>query len=322
MTETLLLALGQALVGLVLLFLGAKWLVTGSSNFARSLGISPLVIGLTIVGFGTSAPELLVSIMAATQGKSAIALGNIVGSNIANIALILGAAATLHPLKCQPGLLYREIPIMLAVTGALIVFTLDGQLNFVEGIIFALGLVGFLWYSYAAESHDPELAEAASPDAPEVSSHVKQILYIVAGIVVLTLGADWLLTGSVEVAMFFGTSEKFIGLTLVAVGTSLPELATSIFAAIRREAAISIGNVIGSNIFNILGILGITAIITPITIAGGLINSGFLTDYLVMLAFALLTVVLMKAGRVITRWEGIGLLSCYSAYVIFLLLGD
>lgn len=312
---------GQAILGFALLFLGAKWLVTGSASLARSIGIPPLVIGLTVVAFGTSAPELLVSVMATLQDRGAIALGNVVGSNIANIGLILGAAAVIRPLRCQLGLLYKEIPIMLAVTVALILLTFDSRLSFLDGILLFAGIVAFTWYSYAAESKEPAgTAAELVPPLPAKQSRLKQIALIVGGILVLFFGGDSLITGAVEISRRLGVSEKLIGLTLIAVGTSLPELATSIVAALKREADISIGNILGSNIFNVLAVLGISAMVKTISIDDGLLESGFLIDYAVMLAFSLLTLLLMKSGRIITRIEGFGLLGAYSAYVVYLAL--
>ncbi|MEY4984829.1 MAG: hypothetical protein RIR62_3095 [Pseudomonadota bacterium] len=247
-------------LGLVGLFFGGEYLVRGASAVARHFGLSPMVIGLTIVGFGTSAPELLVSLQAALADPPApgIAIGNVVGSNIANILLILGVSAAIAPLAIPARKLWRDIGFMLAATAILWVMLSDGQVTRMEGILLLAGLAAFLATAFLTGKEEPE--EATLGDIAQW----KAWAMTAAGLVVLVIGARLLVDSATEIARGFGISEAVIGLTIVAVGTSLPELATSVIAAIRKQTEIAVGNVIGSNIFNIFGILGTTAAIVPI----------------------------------------------------------
>lgn len=245
-------------VGLVALFFGGEYLVRGASAVARHFRLSPMVIGLTIVGFGTSAPELLVSVQAALAGQPAIAIGNVLGSNIANILLILGVSAVIAPLLIPVRKLWRDLGFMLAATASVWFMLLDGQVTRMEGAILALGLIAFLTTAFLTGKVDEE--EATLGDIPQWKAWAMTL----GGLVVLVIGARLLVDSATEIARAFGVSEAVIGLTIVAVGTSLPELATSAIAAIRKQTEIAVGNVVGSNIFNIFSILGITALITPI----------------------------------------------------------
>lgn len=244
-------------VGLLGLFFGGEYLVRGASSIARRFGISPLVIGLTIVGFGTSAPELLVSVNAALAGQPAIAIGNVLGSNIANILLILGLSALIAPLIIPARRLARDLAFMLVATGAIWVMLLDGMVTRLEGGLLIAGLAVFLYMAFTSGSvpHEEDALETSVP---------KAALMTVGGLVLLVIGAHFLVDSASTIARTYGISEAVIGLTIVAVGTSLPELATSVIAAYRRQTEIAVGNVVGSNIFNIFSILGITALITPI----------------------------------------------------------
>lgn len=244
-------------IGILGLFFGGEYLVRGASSIARRFGISPLVIGLTIVGFGTSAPELLVSVNAALAGQPGISIGNVLGSNIANVLLILGVSATIAALIIPARRLVRDLAIMLLGTGMVWVMLLDGVISRLEGGILVAGLAGFLYLAFASGSVPQE-------DDPLETSIGKAALMIVFGLAALVIGANLLVNSASTMARAFGVSEAVIGLTVVAVGTSLPELATSVIAAFRRQTDIAVGNVVGSNIFNLLGILGITALITPI----------------------------------------------------------
>ena len=244
-------------VGLLGLFFGGEYLVRGASSIARRFGISPLVIGLTIVGFGTSAPELLVSVNAALAGQPAIAIGNVLGSNIANILLILGVSAVIAPLIIPARQLARDLAFMLLATGAIWVMLLDGMVTRLEGGLLIAGLAVFLYMAFSAGSV-PQEEDAVETSVP------KSALMTVGGLVLLVIGAHFLVDSASTIARTYGISEAVIGLTIVAVGTSLPELATSVIAAFRRQTEIAVGNVVGSNIFNIFSILGITALITPI----------------------------------------------------------
>lgn len=244
-------------VGLLGLFFGGEYLVRGASSIARRFGISPLVIGLTIVGFGTSAPELLVSVNAALAGQPAIAIGNVLGSNIANILLILGVSAVIAPLIIPARQLARDLAFMLLATGAIWVMLLDGMVTRLEGGLLIAGLAVFLYMAFSAGSV-PQEEDAVETSVP------KSALMTVGGLVLLVIGAHFLVDSASTIARTYGISEAVIGLTIVAVGTSLPELATSVIAAFRRQTEIAVGNVVGSNIFNIFGILGVTALIAPI----------------------------------------------------------
>jgi len=306
-------------LGLAGLFFGGEWLVKGASRLAVALKISPLVIGLTIVAYGTSMPEMLVSVQAALAGNADISTGNIVGSNIANIGLILGVAALIWPMTVHGQFLTRELPIMIGVSIALLLLSLDGQISQVEGILLFSGAIGFTVLSYVlARREGSELvAEVAEFEEKEGISTPPIRIPIelgraLLGTVILVVASNWLVVGASNVARAFGVSELAIGITLVAVGTSLPELATSLVAALRKESEIAIGNVVGSNIFNILGILGVTAALKPININPQLIQ----VDMFVMIGMAVLLLVLVL-NRKLSRWQGGLLLALYVGFVIW-----
>lgn len=245
-------------LGLGALFIGGESLVRGASAIARHFHLSPLVIGLTIVGFGTSAPEMLVSVQAALAGQPAIAIGNVLGSNIANILLILGLSALIAPLIIPFAKLRRDLVFMLLASAAIWVMLLDGQITRLDGALLITGLLVFLVVAFkTSQSEAPANAEGDMPQW-------KAWAYTLGGLVVLVIGARLLVDSSTQIARTLGISEAVIGLTIVAVGTSLPELATSIIAAMRKQTEIAVGNIVGSNIFNIFGILGTTALIAPI----------------------------------------------------------
>ncbi|MFC3615084.1 calcium/sodium antiporter [Lutimaribacter marinistellae] len=299
------------LAGLAGLVLGGELLVRGAVALARRAGLSPLVIGMTIVGFGTSLPELLVSLRAALDGAPGIAIGNVVGSNIANILLILGAAAVISPLRTRFELLRLDLVLVLLATLGLWLILLDGAVSRIDAAILLAALAGFLWNGLSRQAPAPS-APILEPEPAQ--SAWKAILMVGTGLVALALGAQWLVQGASELARAAGLSEAVIGLTVVAVGTSLPELATSIVAAWRRNADIALGNVVGSNLFNILGILGITALIAPIPAAPRFAA----TDVPVALAAAVaLAFVLWRSGA-IGRLIGAGALVTYSAYIVIL----
>ncbi len=245
-------------LGLVALFFGGEFLVKGATGVARHFRLSPIVIGLTVVGFGTSAPELLVSLQAALEGQPAIAIGNVVGSNIANILLILGISVLIAPLVIPVKKLWRDFGFMLAATGILWLMLVNGSISRLEGLILMAGLIAFLIVAFVTGKEEPDVN--ADPLPPQW----KAWAYTLGGLVVLVIGARLLVDSSIIIARQFGISEAVIGLTIVAVGTSLPELATSVIAAYRKHTEIAVGNIVGSNIFNIFGILGVTALIAPI----------------------------------------------------------
>ena len=320
--------LGLFVIGLLMLYFGADGLVKGSSSLARSLGLAPLVIGLTVVAFGTSAPELFISVVSAVKDKSMIAVGNVVGSNICNIALVLGAAAVLQPIKSHPSVLRRDIPIMLGVSIYLLLISWNSTIGRFEGATLFGGIIVYTCFNYviavkekrqAAGSQNITL-DTAVAEIELIHSRSKQILWIAAGIVGVIVGAEILVDAAVGIMAKIGVSEKFIGLTIVAFGTSVPELATSIVAAIRKEMDISIGNLIGSNVFNILSVLGATSLIRPIQIPDGFIKSGLLIDYLVMMGISFLPWLMARKTFTIQRKHGLILLSCYVSYVAYLVL--
>jgi cation:H+ antiporter len=315
-------------VGLLMLYYGAGILVRGSSSLAKSLGLTPIVIGLTIVAFGTSAPELVISVVSSVKDKSMIAVGNVIGSNICNIALVLGVASLLHPIQGHPSIGRRDIPIMLGVSAYLLLISFNSHIGRFEGFTLICGIILYTWFNYYAavkESRQHRVEDgiylaSAVEDIGYIPSRTRQLLYILIGIAGVVAGAEILIDSAVVIMKVFGVNEKFIGLTIVALGTSLPELATSVVAALKREMDISIGNLVGSNVFNILSVLGAASLVRPISIPGGFIESGLLVDYLVMMFISFLPWLMMRKTDVVRRKDGVILLSCYVLYVIYLIL--
>ncbi len=312
-------------VGFALLYFGAEWLVRGASGFAADLGVRPIVIGLTVVAFGTSAPELVVSVLSSLENKSMIAVGNVVGSNICNIALVLGLSSLLQPITSDVSVIRRDIPLMLVVSLYLLMVSLNSVIGRVEGITLFAGVIVYTWFNYfiavkqgGGASVPPDLSEIVGNDVP---SRKKQIVLIVVGIAGVVFGADLVVDTAVKIMTALGVGEKFIGLTIVAFGTSLPELATSVVAAARKEMDISIGNLVGSNVFNILSVIGVAAMVRPIPIPGGFFQSGLVIDYGVMMLTSALPLVLMRKHHVVTRKGGGLLLVCYVAYLGYLVAG-
>ena len=300
------------IAGIILLYFGAEGLVRGSSGIAARFGIPPLIIGLTIVAFGTSSPELLVSLSAATKGANDVAIGNVIGSNIFNIAVILGLTAIVRPPAVHLDLIRREIPFLIVIS--LVGFGLVwlGSISRPVGIFLVLVLCGYITFSIRAAKKLPESAVADLPETPRMPVWLCSIL-VVAGLGVLVAGSHLFVTGAVGTARTLGVSEAVIGLTIVAAGTSLPELATSIVAAIKKESDVAIGNIVGSNIFNILGILGLTASILPLKVAGIVPrDAGF------MLGCAILLLPFAFSQRSISRVEGAGFLGLYGIYLFVL----
>ena len=305
-------------LGLVLLYYGAEALVRGSSSLALRLGLSPLVIGLTVVAFGTSSPELVVSLKAGLTGQGNISVGNVVGSNICNLGLILGLCALVTPVATTSQIVRMDIPIMIAVTAFAIFLLSNGTLTRTEGTLLATLLLAYVIFSIRLARRQPADALGAEfGEAVKVSKRglAVDLLMVAGGLVLLIFGARFLVDGAVIIARAFGWSEALIGLTVIAIGTSLPELATSLVAAVKKEADIALGNIVGSNIFNILGILGITAMVTPLA------ESGIsLLDYAVMAVFALVLWPMAYHQKRITRLEGAILLAGYATYVSWLVL--
>jgi len=311
------------LVGFVLLYFGAEWLVKGSSSLARSLGVTPIVIGLTVVAFGTSAPELVVSLVSSIKGKSMIAVGNVVGSNICNIALVLGLSAVLNPIKSDPMVVRRDIPIMLAISLYLLLLSFNSTLGRIEGATLIIGIILYTFMNYYLAKKETAGAadiESELEDIGFVASRPKQIVMIAVGIVGVVGGAQAVVDSAVFIMTELGVSEKFIGLTIVAFGTSLPELATSVVAAMRGEMDISIGNLVGSNVFNIMSVLGVASLVRPIPIPGGFIESGLWIDYLVMMFTSFLPWLMMRKDFTVRRSDGIILLLCYVGYLTYLII--
>jgi len=306
------------LVGLALLSIGAEALVRGSAALALRLGITPLVVGLTVVAFGTSSPELVVSVKASLDDNGAIALGNVVGSNICNIALILGVAALIKPVRIEAQVIRREIPILIFASILLWAMLAGGELQRWMGLLLTVGLVAYIAFSYGgarAEKNEAvreEFAEALP--APEARRAWVDVLFVLVGLAMLLFGANLFVDGAVAVAERFGVSQAIIGLTIVAVGTSLPELATSIVAAFKGEGDIAVGIAVGSSIFNILCILGVAALIRPMATTG--IS---MVDLAVMTACAVLVMPMMRSGFCLNRWEGIFLLAVYVGYLYYVI---
>lgn len=309
--------------GLVFLVVGAEALVRGSSRLASAIGISPIVIGLTVVAFGTSAPELAVSVEAAISDQAGIAVGNVVGSNIFNVLFILGISAVIVPLAVSQRLVRIDVPLMIALSVVVLLFSLDGNVGRTEGLMLVLGLVlyvGLAIYQSRRESVavKDEYMEALGQKGSVTGQWFINLLLVAGGLVLLILGSGWLVDSAVTFARLLGLSELVIGLTIVAAGTSLPEVVTSVIAAVRGERDIALGNVVGSNLFNIMGVLGLTSIIAPQGIEVSAVAVNF--DIPVMIAVAFACLPILFTGRVISRQEGFVFLGYYLAYTSYVLL--
>lgn len=311
------------IVGLVFLIIGAEALVRGASRLAAILGISPLVIGLTVVAFGTSSPELAVSIKSALSGQASIAVGNVVGSNIFNVLFILGLSALIVPLVVAQQLVRLDVPLMIALSVIVLILSLDESFSRTDGVMLVVGLVIYVWFLISQsrrESVEVRDEYAREFGAESVAKGIwgKNLGLIVGGLVLLVLGSRWLVDSAVSFAQYLGISELVVGLTIVAAGTSLPEVVTSVIAALRGERDIAVGNVVGSNIFNIMGVLGLASIVAPTGIGVSPAVIGF--DIPVMIGVALACLPIFFTGGVISRQEGILLLGYYIAYTLYLVL--
>jgi len=318
----MLLNLVFVLLGLAGLYIGGEWLVTGSSRVALAFRVSPMFIGLTIVAIGTSVPELVVSLLAALDGSPGLALGNVVGSNIANIGLILGLTGTIHVLSVNESLVKREIPIMIFVTLIASGLALDGKFDRLDGLILLAGFVFFtgVFYYFARESGSSDEDMLADLDLPDPDSGGKLAINrpmefgrILIGSLILIVGARLMVTGARNVAEAIGVSELVIGVTIVAFGTSLPELATSLTAAFKGENDIAIGNVIGSNIANLLLVLGATSVTRPINIGQTDLS---IVEYVVMIGFALAMLPFAR-NKELSRFESAVFLGAYIAFILY-----
>ena len=317
-------AIAFLIVGLVLLVYSADFLVKGAANIAAALGISPLIVGLTVVAFGTSAPELAVSVMSAFKGQADIAVGNVVGSNIFNVLLILGVSALIIPLTVNAQLVRFDVPVMILVSVLLYFLSMDGLISRVDGIILfvlLLGYVAFLLRLSKKEKDAGVLSEFEQEygKPAEDPKWMKNLAFVIGGVAGLVVGSDRLVYGAVFIAKHFGVSELIIGLTIISAGTSLPEVATSVVAALKGERDIAVGNVVGSNIFNILTVLGISSIVAPSGVAVAQAALDF--DMLFMIAIAIAALPVFFHGYRIGRTNGFFFLAFYVAYVIYLILG-
>lgn len=307
-------------VGFVLLIYGANLLVEGSASIAKKLNISSIVIGLTIVAFGTSAPELIVNIFASVQGNTEIAIGNILGSNIVNILLILGVSSIIYPLATKENTVWKEIPLSLLaaiLVGVMVNDTLiDGGtfsgLTKIDGIVFIAFFIIFLYYTFGISKVSGENTDLEIKDM----SYMKSSLYIVGGLLGLVFGGKWIVDGAIKIAEGFNVSQSLIGLTVVAIGTSLPELATSAVAAYKKQSDIAIGNVVGSNIFNIFWILGLSAVINPLPF-----SKDSVIDIIMTIVASLILFLIMFIGKkhTVERWQGVIMILIYIGYVAYLI---
>ncbi|MDR7418808.1 MAG: calcium/sodium antiporter [Armatimonadota bacterium] len=309
--------------GVVLLIVGAETLVRGASRLAAAAGISPLVIGLTVVAYGTSSPEMAVSVKSALAGQVDIALGNVVGSNIFNVLFILGVSALVAPLVVQAQLVRLDVPLMIGVSAVLFVLGLDGAINRPDGALLCAGFIGYTVFAIVQSRRESreiqdEYAQEFAARPGETRRWPIDGALIVVGLGLLVLGSRWLVDGAVVMARALRVSELIIGLTIVAAGTSLPEVATSLIAAVRGERDIAVGNVVGSNLFNILAVLGTSALAAPqaLTVSAAALRF----DIPVMLAVAVASLPIFFTGHLIARWEGALFLSYYAAYVLYLIL--
>jgi len=317
-------AMGLLAAGFAVLLAGAELLVRGASRLAMALGISPLVVGLTVVAFGTSSPELAVGLNSAWAGQADIAVGNVIGSNIFNILFVLGLSAMVAPLVVAQQLVRWDVPIMIGVSALVWGLALDGAIGRIEGALLALGLAVYLWLAVRKgrqeSAHVAAEYRAALGDDPRrvATAMALQVGLVVVGLGMLVLGADWLVDGGVRLARALGLSELIIGLTIIAVGTSLPEVATSVVASVRGHRDLAVGNAVGSNIFNLLGILGLTAAFSPKPLA--VAPQALAFDIPVMTAVAVACLPVFFMGNRLDRWEGTVFFGYYIAYTTYLVL--
>ena len=303
--------------GLVLLFFGADWLVKGAVTMALHLGLSPLIVGLTVVALGTSLPEALVSVQAAIDNQGGIALGNVIGSNILNIALILGLSALIQPLKVDSHLVKADVPLLVGASFLLIVLLEDFHISRMEGALLLLGIVFYVCGNImTVKRTSPEEDKIEGMEIPEDPSKnfLRDIGFLILGLIALAFGSNFLVSGAVDLARIWGLSEALIGLTIVSIGTGTPELATALMAAYRKTADIAIGNAVGSNLFNIMFVVGLAGLVAPMDATG--INS---SDLYVMFGLTILLLPTVWTGMVLDRKEGFLFMAIYVAYLYYLL---
>ena len=317
------------IAGITGVYFGAEWLVKGSSKLSRDLGIKPIVIGLTVVAFGTSSPELAVSLTASIKGSNDIAIGNIIGSNIANIGLILGISAIVLPLQVERIIMKRELPLMIAISAALYFMAIDKKIGLIDGVILFTGIIIFVSYQVyntisskrksgnSTDNADGKtcITENADKQSPAGRKHLLyNILYIVIGLTCLLIGSHILVKSAIFIAGRLGVSEMLIGLTVVAFGTSVPEMATSVVSVLRKEADICVGNVIGSNIFNILMVIGSVALVRPLNVA----RETLFFEFPVMLLFSVALIPMIRGNLRVNRLEGCLLTAGYFVFIFLL----
>lgn len=320
MTTTILLFLA----GLITLIIGADLLVRGASRLAAAFGVSPLVIGLTIVAIGTASPEIAVSLQAAAAGQGDLTLGNVLGSNIFNILFILGVTAIVAPVVIAEQLIRKDAPIMLGISLLTLVLAIDGNLGWFDGVILLIGMISYIVFALRQSKEESkavqaEYAQEFAPKEPHTARNtITNIGFILVGLGLLVLGSNWLVESASQIAKSLGVSELVIGLTIVAAGTSLPEVATSVIAALKKESDIAVGNAVGSNIFNLLGVLGLGAVVAPggIAVAERVLQF----DLPVMLFVALVSLPIFYVDSRISRLDGGLLLSYYVIYVVYIIM--
>ena len=312
-------------IGLVALYLGAKWLVTGATSLALSLGLRPLLVGITIVALATSMPEFVVNLVAAVSGEDSLALGNIIGSNIANIGLILGVSALVVPLAVAPSTLRKEYPIMLVVMIVFFAVSYDGQISRIDGGLLTTGLIAFISYlvidnrktdkAEAAQKAEKPTQEADTPEKDTIKRMQTRVFYVLAGMLGLSVGARVMVYAATEIALRLHIEPIIIGLTVVAIGTSLPELATSLACAMNKQVDMSVGNVIGSNLLNVLFVVGLVSLIRPLEVDGETISLHFP----VMIAFSVILLPLAWINHKISRLQGSLLVLGFIGYIGYLI---
>ena len=317
------------IAGITGVYFGAEWLVKGSSKLSRDLGIKPIVIGLTVVAFGTSSPELAVSLTASIKGSNDIAIGNIIGSNIANIGLILGISAIVLPLQVERIIMKRELPLMIAISAALYFMAIDKKIGLIDGVILFTGIIIFVSYQVyntinskrksgnSTDNADGKtcITESTDKQSPAGRKYLLyNILYIVIGLACLLVGSHILVKSAIFIAGKLGVSEMLIGLTVVAFGTSVPEMATSVVSVLRKEADICVGNVIGSNIFNILMVIGSVALVRPLNVA----RETLFFEFPVMLLFSVALIPMIRGNLRVNRLEGCLLTAGYFVFIFLL----
>jgi len=317
------------IAGISGVYFGAEWLVKGSSKLSRDLGIKPIVIGLTVVAFGTSSPELAVSLTASINGSNDIAIGNIIGSNIANIGIVLGISAIVLPMQVERIIMKRELPLMIAISAALYFMAIDKKIGLIDGVILFTGIIIFVSYQVYNTLNSKRksgnstgnadgktcIAESTDKQNPAGRKHLLyNILHIVIGLACLLVGSHILVKSAIFIAGRLGVSEMLIGLTVVAFGTSVPEMATSVVSVIRKEADICVGNVIGSNIFNILMVIGSVALVRPLNVA----RETLFFEFPAMLLFSVALIPMIRGSLRVNRLSGFVLVSGYLAFIFFL----